>query len=223
VTAESRHLQTHHHYLNVEEQQRASRFLAEKDQHMYIIAHGLLRLILGSYLQLPPANVAFIEHSQKKPALAPVHQSDLKFNLSHSGQKVLIAVTKANEVGADIEIIQPQSRMHVAERYYSASEVEQLRSLAPEEQTAMFYRIWSKKEAIVKANGQGLAEQLSAFSVSLSDKPETISLKDHHWFLYPLNIDPAYAAAVASAQPAATISVWEFSDHTPHLQSTIHP
>lgn len=187
--------------LNEAERTQAARYITTALQERYIITHGLLRLLLGKYLQIAPEAVRFIFNEYKKPALANEHASTLRFNLSHSGDYVVFALANNIDLGIDIERIQDQPKMEVAERFFCREETSALRALPPAEQTQCFYRLWAKKEAIIKANGKGLAALLTSFSVNTSDQPEIILLEQQSWSLYTLNLAQNYAAALATSSP----------------------
>lgn len=183
------------------ERDRAARFVLPALTERYILTHGLLRLILGAYLKIAPKAVCYAFNQHNKPMLANAHASTLQFNLSHSDDAVVIAITNGIAVGVDIEKMQTDAKLAVAERFFNPAEVAALIALTPTEQAIMFYRLWAKKEAVVKADGQGFAVLHTAFSVCVTDTPETIALQQTEWSLYTLKLLPDYAAALATSQP----------------------
>lgn len=187
--------------LDAAERAQAARFVRPELQERYVLTHGLLRQLLGKYLEIAPQSVTFTMNQHKKPTLAKEHQSTLQFNLSHSEDAVVIAITNGVAVGVDIEKIQAVPKLEVAERFFNPPEVAALKALAPAEQALLFYRLWAKKEAVVKADGKGFAVLHSTFSVSLADTPEIIMLEQQAWSLYTLNLIPHYAVAMAASKP----------------------
>lgn len=182
------------------ERAHAARFVRAELTLRYVLTHGLLRLILARYLAIAPADITFALNQHSKPQLANA-ALDLQFNLSHSDDAVAIAVTNGIAVGVDIEKLQADTKLDVAERFFNPAEINALKALAPAAQAEMFYRLWSKKEAVMKADGKGFALLHNAFSVSLDTAPENIALDQHNWSLYTLQLLPDYASALATSQP----------------------
>lgn len=207
--------------LSADERERGARFLRPMHQQRFITARAILRQLLGQYLNVDPAVIQFSFGEHDKPALAGPHANSLQFNLSHSDDMAVYAFTRSGAIGIDIEKIQSENKSDIAERFFSPAEIAALATLAPSEQAAGFFRLWSRKEAIIKANGKGLAQPLSSFSVALDAQQETIHVDQQVWTLYPLAIQSEYAAALAVAKPAASISIWDFIDQKPVFRSTI--
>ncbi len=187
--------------LDETERARATRFVRTVLQDRYTLTHGLLRLVLAKYLAIAPNEVTFTVNEHNKPLLAPAHASTLQFNLSHSEDAVVIAITKGIAVGVDIEVMTATANMDVAERFFNPPEFNALTPYSGVDQAKMFYRIWAKKEAVVKADSQGFALLHANFSVSLSAAPEIIPLAQNEWSLYTLDLLPEYASALATSQP----------------------
>ena len=186
--------------LSSDECQRADRFKFERHQRAFIVARATLREVLASYLHLAPQDVAFVYGEHGKPALA---SADVQFNTSHSGDRIVIAVTRAAQVGVDIEHHRPVGYLELAERFFSQREVDVLRALDAENLATMFYRCWTRKEAYVKARGQGLSLPLRDFAVSLTTgvSPALVWNREgdselERWELHPLALDPDYTVAV---------------------------
>lgn len=207
--------------LSVDERERGTRFLQPHHQHRFMNTRAILRHLLGQYLNTDPAAVQFSFGEHDKPALAGPYADSLQFNLSHSHDMAVYAFTRSGAIGIDIEKIQSENKSDIAERFFSPAEIAALASLAPLEQAAGFFRIWARKEAIIKANGKGLAQPLASFSVALDAQHETVHVDQQVWTLYPLAIHPEYAAAVAVAKPVVSISIWDFIDQKPVFRSTI--
>lgn len=189
--------------LDADEQVRASRFHFEKDRHQFIASHGILRAILSGYLNISPEKIIFSYNEFGKPFIE--NQTDIQFNLSHSKNITLIAITKNYSIGVDIEYIkQTRDVDAIAERYFSTREYSALKQLPTEERQKAFFNVWSRKEAFLKAHGQGLSYSLEKVEVSLatSEPAKFIAIHDENeniseWKLY--NLEPAhdFAAAVA--------------------------
>jgi 4'-phosphopantetheinyl transferase len=176
--------------LDEDERARASRFHFEKHRRNFIVGRGVLRLLLGRYLETPPADVRFSYGAQGKPALSGEHSaSSLRFNASHSGELALYAFVKECEVGVDVELVKGDfATEEIAERFFSASEIEALRVLPAIEKPAGFFRCWTRKEAYIKAIGSGLSYPLDQFDVT-REIPG--------WSIIDLEVGSGYAAALA--------------------------
>jgi 4'-phosphopantetheinyl transferase len=163
--------------LSADEQWRADRYLHDRDRRRFTVSRAVLRVLLADRLGIPPAWVAFQYGAQGKPALAPDHgRPGLRFNLSHTGELAVFAFAHGHEVGVDVESI---DRAVEAERlaagFFSAQEVAALRALAPDQRRLGFLNGWTRKEAFVKALGNGLGCPLDSFDVSIApDEPARI-------------------------------------------------
>jgi len=188
--------------LSAGERDRADRFRFEVDKNRFIVAHGVLRKILGRYLHRSPAELTFSVNQYGKPALV---DSTFEFNLSHSGDFALIAVTQGRRIGVDVERIRQGISSHViAQQYFSKSEVAELQSLSLEQRVNGFFTCWTRKEAYIKAQGLGLALPLESFDVSLTPGQPAILRATRpepqeaaRWTLRSLDVDSKYAGAVA--------------------------
>jgi 4'-phosphopantetheinyl transferase len=179
-----------HRLLAADERDRAARFRFERDRSRYIVGRGLLRLLLARYVERPPEAISFAYGRFQKPRLG--HEGPA-FNLSHSGSLALYAFTSEEEVGIDIELDDADfARERIAEMFFSPTEVAALRSLPEAVQPRAFLTCWTRKEAFIKARGDGLQLALDSFDVSLvptaqpellrtqwsRDEPEQWSLRD---------------------------------------------
>ena len=153
-----------------DEKERAARFHFDRDRNRFIAARGTLRSILGGYLHREPGEIQFCYSEHGKPALKrEIEGGRLRFNLSHSHELALFAVTESRDLGVDLEWIRPNvSEERIAERFFSADEVRVLRALPAELQGEGFFNCWTRKEAYIKALGDGLSMPLSRFVVSLA-------------------------------------------------------
>jgi len=187
--------------LSIDERNRAERSSLEKLKRSYTLARGALRLLLGHYLGCFPNEIKLTSGPKGKPALQP--PSRLKFNASHSGQLALYALTLDCDMGIDVEktreLDDPES---IAARFFSAAELTELRSLTPDEKALAFFRCWTRKEAYVKAIGDGLAMPLNGFQVTLlpGAPARFIQISTGHasdWTLEHLELAPGYVGALA--------------------------
>jgi 4'-phosphopantetheinyl transferase len=185
--------------LTADERTRSARFQFERDQQRFIVARGVLRDLLGRYLQTQPSEISFVYNAFGKPDLGPEFANRLKFNLSHSAGLALIAIATASDVGVDVEYVRTESDYaEIARRFFSAAEVDQLTALPSYLYAEAFFSCWTKKEAYLKACGEGLAIPLNSFSVPLTAGPasnDIVSAK--RWSFYTLQPAPGYIGALA--------------------------
>lgn len=200
--------------LSADERERANRFHFPLHRQRFVAAHNLLRMIISYYTNTAPTAIEFSYEDKKKPY---INHSPLKFNLSHSDHMAVFAFTLNHDVGVDIEKIQAEYREGIAERYFSPAENHALNELPKDQRVEVFYRIWSRKEAMIKAIGKGFSLGLSSFSVSINDDFEKIIIDNKSWSLLPLKLDSAYQSAVATNQSVKRISYWIFNDRSPSL------
>jgi medium-chain acyl-[acyl-carrier-protein] hydrolase len=187
-----------------DERQRADRFLFPHDRHRFIAARGTLRTLLGRYLGREPAGVPIRTNAQGKPELDG-EGGGLRFNLAHSHGLALFAFTRGREVGVDLEKVRADlNGEQLAERFFSAREVEGLRSLPPGQRREAFFACWTRKEAYLKATGMGLRLPLDCFDVSLAPAAAALLETRHdpaeagRWSLCDLAPAPGYAGALAA-------------------------
>ena len=160
------------------ERGRAAGFRFAQHRQSYLFARAGLRLLLGERLGVEPAAVELVETSYGKPRLGPMHEATgLEFNLSHSGSLVLYAFTRGATVGIDCEEIRDvPDADQLAARFFSATEAAALRALPADRRQLAFLACWTRKEAFVKALGQGLSHPLDSFDVSIDpDTPARIT------------------------------------------------
>lgn len=206
-----------------DEQERAGRFYFDRDRRRYVVARGLLRMILGRYLHCDPAALRFRYGPYGKPHVAEP-ATTLQFNLSHAGDVILYAVTDHVRVGIDVERVdRREDVMSLARRFFSERERTLLRSLPAAKQQTAFFACWTRKEAFIKAIGEGLSYPLDAFDVTVA--PETPAALLHtrtdpmaaaRWRMYDLAPGPGYTAALAVEGPEVDLvcrHVLEARDH----------
>lgn len=193
--------------LSEEELERAAKFIKPGDTDGFILSRGLLRRILAECLNTKPSALQFNRNKQGKPFLA---DGTLEFNVSHSRDRLLIAVTAGRAVGVDIEFRRSGLNMEsIAKRWFAPAEQKFFRSL--ENPADGFFEIWAKKEAYVKALGLGIYKELNTFAVPTGEKPFSANIgNDAQWFFKTLEIDSGYAAAVVSEVPPVPVNLRDF-------------
>ncbi len=195
-------------FLSDDEKLRAARYVLTRKRKSFALSRGLLRTVLGTYLSTAPAEIEFTTGEFGKPGLnkKTLNGSGLEFNISHSKDVCMIAVSKDTPVGIDAEHITDRDYLALAKRFFHKNEVIALASLSDQERQAAFYRCWTRKEAFIKALGTGLHTPLKSFQVNIS-KAEKSALTGYAGIaelspnLTILNLDvnvaPGYAASVA--------------------------
>ena len=146
-------------WLSEEERARAARFIRQEDQTRYTLAHGGLRAVLARYAGLDPAALRFQTGSTGKPALLDQQGRPhaLRFNLSHSHGRMLIAVAQGQDVGVDLEQMRDKVKVvKLAERFYAPSEYQEIMGRSRFDHVQQFYRYWVAKEAVLKGQGVGI-------------------------------------------------------------------
>ena len=189
--------------LSEDERARAGRFLRPEDGHRFAASHAALRLLLGRHLGADPRTLAFGRGPAGKPHLAGIWAGACAFNLSHSGGRALIGISPSAEIGVDVEAMRPMpDALGIARAHFAPREVAALEGLDPPDLAEAFFACWTRKEAIVKATGQGLLLPLDSFAVSVS--PGHAALLQgpggvHGWSLHDLAPAPGHAGAIAIA------------------------
>ncbi len=185
--------------LSTMEVERAERFVFEKDRTVYTVAHGALRLLLEHYLQRAASSFEFDLNAYGKPSL---RSGEIEFNLSHSGNIALCAFSKHSKIGVDTEFMRNDvNPVELAEQFFSPHEIKCLQQADPLDRLDRFYRCWTRKEAFVKAHGEGLSIPLDSFSVSInSNDPSPVECDQSRTscLIHPIDINkPNYHAALA--------------------------
>jgi 4'-phosphopantetheinyl transferase len=206
--------------LSADELARANRFHSPRDRERFVASRGILRQILGRYLNLDPAELHFSYGLKGKPELSGTGCSQkLHFNVSHSNGLSLIALAWEKEVGVDVEFIREGvAEERIAEHFFSPIEMSFLRALSQKDQTPAFFACWARKEACLKARGEGLqGGGLDEFTVSLvparhgsrtgveGDNRHTLNLS--LWDLVPAN---GFVGALAVEKKQSHLSCWDF-------------
>jgi len=183
--------------LDDEEAERAERFRFDRDRRRFIARRGILRELLSQSLGRPAALIRFGRNAFGKPFAM---ETDLRFNVSHSCNIVLIAMTHERELGCDIEMRDPRFAFErIPERFFSPAETIALRGLRPTQQIEAFFNCWTRKEAFIKARGCGFALPLDSFDVSLAvDEPAALLRGCDGWSVKSFEPVPGFQAAIVA-------------------------
>lgn len=193
-----------------DERTRAGQFVREEPRRNFVASRAALRAILGRYLDVAPAEVVIAYDSSGKPCLVDtIAKTNLKFNLAHSGGLGLVAVAQGCELGVDVEMLRRVEHwQHIAAKYFHPAETDAILATDPEQRNEAFLCCWTRKEAILKAVGSGLAHSLDSFAVPVTasfcsgvDLPAAAnsSSTPSRFWLQSLEPRPGYVAAVAIA------------------------
>lgn len=204
--------------LSPDETARADRFHFEVDRQRSIIGRAYLRVLLGQVLDMPADELQFEYDEFGKPALIPSQRRALEFNVSHSGEMILTAITMGRAVGVDVEKIRtdldPNS---IATQFFSAREREILASLPRPARYRAFFACWTRKEAYLKAKGVGLSLPLNQFDVSFlpDEEPRLLATRPdpaeaQNWALWALDLSSDYAAALAVSGSGRKLKCWKW-------------
>ena len=206
--------QNYRELLSAEEKERASKYVFERDRLHFVLCRGILRELLGGYLSLPGKSIEISCGLRGKPVLAGPVQNDLRFNLSHSHGFAVFAFSIGQELGVDAEHIREDVEAEeIAQRYFSIEERAELSRLEGADKAKGFFLCWTRKEAYLKARGDGLATPLDSFSVTLTpDAPARLVSEDaDRWSLHSLELAKGWAAALVVQGTAARILTREHS------------
>ncbi len=206
--------------LSVDELAKVGRLHFEKDKKRFIAARGMLRTLLGGYLEKKPHEIRFAYTDHGKPLLAVGTGCDnLSFNLSHSGAFALYAVTRSRNIGIDIEHVRDDvSFREIAGSFFSPGEISSLERVNKNKRPEMFFQYWTRKEAFLKAIGGGLSLPLDMCDVSLISGSVLSSIhlsgdntESSGWYVQDLFPGGGYAAAIAVEGADGDLSCWNYS------------
>lgn len=187
--------------LDDDERARMARFVDARNRIEFAAAHGLTRLALGRTLSVPPASLAFIEGPNGKPsALHDGRPAAVSFNLSHANGMVGVAILARFDVsvGFDLERLDRRIDLKIANRYFRPEEVGWLMSLPVDERPRGFLRLWTLKEALIKATGEGLSRELDSFWFDVFPPCLHFVANDEneeHWHFEQRIVDTSFIAA----------------------------
>jgi 4'-phosphopantetheinyl transferase len=191
--------------LSLDEHERAGRFRKIRDAQRYVATRGSLRRLLGGYLTIEPDRLQFAYDPFGKPLLASEETlTSIRFNVSHSDDLALFGFVRGHQIGVDVERIHPDIDVEdLAARYFSSNEFKKLCSLPADRRREAFYCGWTRKEAYLKARGEGLSFPLDRVEVSLSpNEPAILKASgdpalSRHWIVQHLSPAPGYIGAAA--------------------------
>jgi len=193
--------------LDESERARAARFHSVGDRCRSVVTRGALRHLLGRYLHCAPSEPRFCFNPFGKPALATprAEEMDIRFNVSHSRERVILAFSRQRELGVDVEWLRPELRIEeIGRDFFSKGELRELHALPSGVQRAGFFHCWCRKEALVKAMGRGLSMALDGFQVSVRPDASAVTLRiendddeSRRWSIVALNAGVDYVAALA--------------------------
>jgi len=191
--------------LSKEEKERALRFRRERPRRDFVLTRGTLRWLLARYLSTAAQDLSLHNTRNGKPFLEG--ENDLCFNVSHTDGLALLAFAKRRAIGVDVENMGRETEVEqLAERFFSPTERRALRQLSGEKLKEAFFRCWTRKEAYIKAKGDGLALPLDQFDVSIAagDRDALLATRPDpaesaRWTISDVFLGPGYAAAVAVA------------------------
>jgi 4'-phosphopantetheinyl transferase len=211
-------LSSYEQTLSWDERSRAARFKFDHHRKRFIVGRGILRAILGSYVEVEPVELQLDHSLLGKPSLAGFPQK-LHFSLSHSRNMLLIAVTGISAIGVDVELIQSVADIEsVARHFFSADEARRLMDLPEEERALAFYKVFVRKEAYLKARGAGLSSMIRQIEVSFApDEPTRIrsicgdTQAAACWTLMELAPASGFTGAVAAEAKNLRFLLWQWS------------
>jgi len=198
--------------LAADEKARAERFYFARDRGHFIVARGVLRAILGRYMNRAPEQLSFRYGARGKPVLAGESGADaIHFNLSHSHGLALYAITKGRQVGIDLERIRSDVAVaEIAGRFFPPGEAATLQALPADMQRQAFFRSWTRKEASIKARGEGLLSLEASDAMGTHRDP----IDAARWSLQELIPAPDYVAALAAEGNGWRLSCWQWPEQS---------
>jgi len=214
LTRESEAIERGAALLSADERLRRGRFRFAIHRDRFALRRGALRRILTMYLGIAPGDLRFTYSPHGKPELDAVHgDPGLRFNLSDSADLALLGVTRAGRIGVDVEQVSSLREMDaIARRHFSDREYADYMGAPPEQRTICFYNAWTRKEAWLKASGDGLSGDLSSFDVTLAvgSPPRLLAVRDRpheaaRWRLHACEPGAGYVGAVAVEEAGAEL------------------
>lgn len=193
--------------LSKKEQDKAARFHRKADRQSSISARGALRVLLSGYTGIPADKIEFQYSENGKPLLVP--PLDMAFNLSHSGDWVVLAFGRNRNIGVDVEKIKwTADVLPIASRYFSEEEIALIKNAT--DKHTVFFQLWARKEAYVKACGSTLFSELGHFSVPIADEELPEVGEKEGWIFQRLEAGSKYASAVVTDKKLAHVPCYDF-------------
>jgi 4'-phosphopantetheinyl transferase len=205
--------------LTPNERDRAERFSQDRDKSAFIVARGVLRVILSGYLHAPPGELRFCTNDFGKPFLTgPPSTNEIRFNVSHSSGLAVYAVTCGRDLGIDLERVNLElATDEIANCFFSPRELTADRTLPADRREVAFFRRWTGKEAYIKGLGKGLSLPLDQFDVLLNPTAEVMYLHTRerppgssNWSLVELHPSPGYVGSLAVEGQGWSLSCWDW-------------
>jgi len=193
-------------HLSKEEIERANRFYFEKDRRQFMLRRGILKQIISKYLAIDPQNLPFEYNRFGKPYLITDSlKHDLKFNMSYSNNVALCCISPQKNVGIDIEYLHKDVEFQpIIDRFFSQNEKEFIENIVINKQKEGFFKIWTRKEAILKAMGKGMSFPLEMINVPFKKNNFTININsfgnqgnESSWYVQDLFPASNYVASIA--------------------------
>ena len=203
--------------LDAGERARGDAYYAQVDRQRHLVTRGVLRTLVGHYEGTSPNAVRFDVGAFGKPSVFPPHHARLRFNVSHSGDIVLLAFARTGDVGVDVEqwndrLGEPE-RTRIGDYVFSDAERAAIAQLSSEaERARAFYALWSRKEAYLKGTGAGISGGLAHVEISVDDVARlTVDRRDaraaDRWSLRDIDVGAGYSAALASSPPDQEVAL----------------
>ena len=207
LIGQAEEIQRYRECLPQKEPARAARFYFEEHRRRFIVARAAMRQVLARYANVAPGKLVFSYGEKGKPWLAAATQAEsLQFNLSHSADIALLAVARVLTLGVDIEQVNPEfGTSEIAERFFSANEARCLQALPPDHRAEAFFSCWTRKEAYIKAIGEGFSVPLDSFEVAFGPgipaallQVRVDSREVARWSMYDLEVREGFKAALVA-------------------------
>jgi 4'-phosphopantetheinyl transferase len=202
--------------LSDDEIARAARFHFERDRKCFTETRIALRRILTLYIPIDPHEIKFTYEKSGKPEISePQNRACVRFNVSHSGRFGIIGVSLRRGIGVDVEKYRTMEFLEIAQRYFSEREYCELKAAPADELQRYFFACWTRKEAVLKALGEGIGNSLSQISVAI-DSPKLIDFQGRpsdvqQWSILDVNVHSGYVGAVAFEGGTPRVQRWDFA------------
>lgn len=215
--------------LSPDELERAAKLRFERHQRRFVVARGILRALLGRYLRVHPSELSFSYGHHGKPTLDGPYRTGPHFNLSHSHEVAVYVVARGRHVGIDVERVRTDvAAEQIADHYFSRRELAALRALPAEARPEAFFTCWARKEAYLKARGEGLSFPLDQFDVSLAPglPAALLATQDDpaeaaRWSMVALETVDGYAGALVVEGPLRRLRYWRWPDDDRVLRGAV--